>query len=68
MRMNVPDEGLGTGSMGLRGLARCLAAMLCAGRAGRPDWWRPPRPKADATVPADPDVARNAAGSPLCPS
>lgn len=62
MRTMISDEGLGGGSARLRGLAACLAAMLCAGCASGPDWFRPPKPRADATVPAGPGVARSAAG------
>ncbi len=61
MRMRNSEEGLGGGSTRSRGLAACLAAMLCAGCASGPDWFRPPKPRADATVPNEPGVARNAA-------
>jgi hypothetical protein len=37
--------------------------MLCAGCASGPAWFRPPKPRADATVPAAPGVARNAANA-----
>jgi len=39
---------------GARARAWCgaagLAALLCAGCASGPDWWRPPRPKAGAAA------------------
>jgi hypothetical protein len=53
-----------SGSARSRGLAACLAAMLCAGCAPGPAWFRPPKPRADATIPAAPGVARNAANEP----
>lgn len=62
MRMKRSDEGPGSGAARLRGLAVCLAAILCAGCAAGSEWWRPPKPRADATVPAAPGVIRNTAG------
>lgn len=62
MRMKRSDEGLGSGAARLRGLAVCLAAILCAGCAAGSEWWRPPKPRAGAMVPAAPGVIRDAAG------
>lgn len=52
MKMTVPHQGATGGCVRRRGLAACLAAMLCAGCAPGPEWWRPPRPKADSVAPA----------------
>ena len=60
MTMTVPHQGATLGGVRRRGLADCLAAMLCAGCAPGPEWWRPPRPKADAVAPAAPMHAWNA--------
>lgn len=60
--MRRSEEGRGGGSTRSRGLAACLAAMLCAGCASEPNWLRPPKPRAEATVRGDPGVARNGAG------
>lgn len=60
MKMRVPHQGAAGGCILWRGLAACLAAMLCAGCAPGPGWWRPPRPKADTVAPAAAMHARNA--------
>ncbi len=52
MKMTVSNQGATGGCVRRRGLAACLAAMLCAGCAPGPEWWRPPRPKADTVAPA----------------
>ena len=62
MKMTVPHQGATLGCMRRRGFAVCLAAMLCAGCAPGPEWWRPPRPKADTVAPAAAMHAWNAMG------
>ncbi|MHA7680289.1 hypothetical protein [Cupriavidus sp. PET2-C1] len=60
MKMTVPDSRAAGGGARWRGLAACLAAMLCTGCAPGPQWWRPPRPKANAVAPAASMPACNA--------
>ncbi|WP_454720801.1 MULTISPECIES: hypothetical protein [Cupriavidus] len=57
------EDRTGAGArMRARAGAAALAALLCAGCASGPDWWRPPRPKAGTA--ATDGLAVRGAGAP----